>query len=99
MSEPKVIIGIIAIVVFGIIGAAFWADHMEAKAWQEFVNLHHCKVTEHKDGETSTGIGPVVGSSGGVAVITSVSDAQEKWECDNGQSYWKSEGLAKEPSK
>lgn len=85
---------LIALVIAGILGMlviAVLAGQREQDEWVTWSAQHNCKVVARREGQTSTGIAPIIGGKGGVAVTTSTTSDQTAYLCDDGVTYWKNE--------
>jgi hypothetical protein len=84
--------GLVVVVGVLLIGALVWfgvkADIRERENWQVFAQQHDCKVTGKKASSSSTGVAPIIGGNGGIAITTSTIPAQTGWLCDDGITYW-----------
>lgn len=83
--------GLVLLMVFFVYMAAK-VSYEEHKKWRAFAVKHNCKVVAHKKGQTTTGVGPTIGSNGGVGVtvITGRTRDQVAYLCDDGVTYWRS---------
>lgn len=72
-----------------------WVDFIESaeekQRWQLFKEEHNCKITEHKKGQLSDDIVPMIGPDGDVtvAVVARKTPDQVGWLCDDGVTYWR----------
>ena len=74
-----IIVGLL-LVFFGIKGS---------NEWKVFAKEHNCKIVGRIAGSTQTGVGPVMGNSGGIAVIITPVPGKTGYLCDDGVTYWR----------
>jgi hypothetical protein len=78
-----VVLLVVLLVLAGVAGV------QEQKQWDAFAKAHNCKVVAKREGSTSTGVAPIIGGNGGVAVTTSSTPGQTAYLCDDGVTYWR----------
>lgn len=67
--------------------AYIWMYNSQANdEWQRFAS-DHCKVTEKREGQSTSGIG--LSLSGKVGAFFGSTSAQTGYKCDDGVTYWK----------
>jgi hypothetical protein len=73
------------------IPATIYYSIVENRQWAEFVATHNCKKVGVMSGDTQTGIGFGITTSGqmGTVVTTSVTPSKVGWFCDDGITYWR----------
>lgn len=80
--------GLLALIA-ALLPVMIYASIQEQKEWDAFAKSHDCKVVARKEGSTSTGIAPIVGGQGGMAITTSSSPGQTAFLCSDGVTYWR----------
>lgn len=66
-----------------------YATIKEQEEWDAFRLAHNCKVVAKISGSTATGIAPVIGGNGGVAVTITSIPGKTGWQCDDGVTYYR----------
>ena len=61
----------------------------EQKEWDAFSVAHNCRVVAKISGFTLTGVAPVIGGNGGVAVTITSIPGKTGWQCDDGVTYYR----------
>lgn len=61
----------------------------DQREWETFAATHECRVVGQMRGSTGTGVGPIIGGSGGVAVTSTYIPGKTGYACNDGVTYWR----------
>lgn len=78
--KPEIIFGAIAV---ALVGLSVWAVWVDGAEWNEFRELHECKVVSRESSSTALGV-----SGSGNAVVMSV-PGKTGWLCNDGITYYR----------
>jgi hypothetical protein len=86
-DDSGILVLIVAILVALVLSAYFGIQ--EAQKWNQFKQEHNCQVVSKISGSTSTGLAPVIGGNGGVAMVSTYTPGKTGWLCDDGVTYYR----------
>lgn len=80
---------LVIVVVFcvGLLAGITWLVYKVALAdetqWQSYAAENHCREAGYISASTGTGVAPIIGGKGGLAVVSTYTPSKTRYVCDN----------------